>query len=975
MVVENIASSVILTSDPPREVSVNQIFAIDTYVTVSGGYPLSNAVVVCNVTKALDMSQVSSNIFTSLANSNYNIQKSSMLAPGSKLDPSRTSAVTDKYGRAKLFLRVIESPLDSSVRVVCQSGNAMSSPSPKIKVTHPVRKITQSQNYTEHVEVIFNKNVDGYLRTKVPLKTPVKLDLWEEENAEVSIIRAEDITVHVVKYSDVERIREANVNLTDVYGVAQNLTERKYILDELYELGHTLMRGVQTVSAIKEQYSNRYPVTFDRPVINGTEVLISNITMIVDEPGKYSLMFGANGVYTNLQTEEFAIEVEDDVTFLKRTFDWAEKGILTAFYFLTLILASKMVKGYWLPLGLLFTGFYAYMVTYKSHVSSLYFISVFIFAGIISLYLIWSFIIFIVDACIKKKRVSYFFEKKKQYYMEYVYQKLNGHPSNFWMDKQRKTGLVLNGLYNTDPPQHHSHKERRQSEFEKDFKIDEEAKVPENHDMTNSYGINCTMSEASIVESTEKILDDKLLEEERSGKLPKDELKRIPVDIQPWEELGFFKKMIRIFTPFEIMYRKNWVNDCFVYPQALLTCVIICFFSMTYLGIETFKFIFNFTGFIDDSYDQVHTSVFAFLRNGLDRYFNQFKIDPTTNDLDVYFSRLNTVETTLNELIFAIKLGAIIGACISVIAVMMNLLLILYDYKRRVLDARKGIFNFKRDKISLQVSAGLPGAVISNAIFVFFVVILVLTIVFTLLAWPLTWKVLWRLKWNLISILTGTIINAILKVIMNKLCYENEYVKRRGLLSIFDFFLLQMAILAGIVAAISRFGILCGILFVSVMRIDVNSMPEWITQFMYLDNFNKSYYGSILVQHCQNNPVMITFYELMFLVTKPVNSDKNLEEEEKLKANRRKMIRNRFHLWAFLTKNPNLAQFRKHNLPKEDESEGSEEPSGDLEESKDASSEDIEDSFIESNTPNDLRSSGLEESLLERQSKSLSINH
>lgn len=161
--VENLASSINFLSDPPREVSINRIFPVELQVSVSGGFPLPNALVSCNVTKALDLSKVSSEIFTSLANSNYNIQKSSFLAPGSKLDPARTTTRTDKNGRAKLYLRIKESPLDSKVRIVCQSGRAVSPPSISIRVTHPIRKITQAQNYTENVSVVFNTNSDGFL--------------------------------------------------------------------------------------------------------------------------------------------------------------------------------------------------------------------------------------------------------------------------------------------------------------------------------------------------------------------------------------------------------------------------------------------------------------------------------------------------------------------------------------------------------------------------------------------------------------------------------------------------------------------------------------------------------------------------------------------------------------------------------------------------------------------------------------------
>jgi len=87
----------------------------------------------------MDLSKVSTEIFTSLANTEFNTQRSGLLAPGSRLDESRISAITNRQGVARLYLRVAESPLDSEVRIVCQSGSAITPPSPTVKVVHPIK--------------------------------------------------------------------------------------------------------------------------------------------------------------------------------------------------------------------------------------------------------------------------------------------------------------------------------------------------------------------------------------------------------------------------------------------------------------------------------------------------------------------------------------------------------------------------------------------------------------------------------------------------------------------------------------------------------------------------------------------------------------------------------------------------------------------------------------------------------------------
>lgn len=116
--VETAANNIEFLSDPPSLVTVNEIFQVTVKVSISGGTALPGAPVYCNVTKAMSFSNIAAEIFSSLANSNYNIQKSNFLAPGSKLDEKRTNAITDNDGVAKLYIRIRESPVDSSVRLV-----------------------------------------------------------------------------------------------------------------------------------------------------------------------------------------------------------------------------------------------------------------------------------------------------------------------------------------------------------------------------------------------------------------------------------------------------------------------------------------------------------------------------------------------------------------------------------------------------------------------------------------------------------------------------------------------------------------------------------------------------------------------------------------------------------------------------------------------------------------------------------------
>ena len=82
------------------------------------------------------------------------------------------------------------------------------------------------------------------------------------------------------------------IDINDVAATFNNITTSKTALDDLFELGTTLMRGIQTVKIIKDQQRRDANVRFNKPRIEDHKVFISNITNTLDKPGRYGLNFG-----------------------------------------------------------------------------------------------------------------------------------------------------------------------------------------------------------------------------------------------------------------------------------------------------------------------------------------------------------------------------------------------------------------------------------------------------------------------------------------------------------------------------------------------------------------------------------------------------------------------------------------------------------------------------------------------------------
>ena len=79
------------------------------------------------------------------------------------------------------------------------------------------------------------------------------MTLWEWENADIDLIRSEDIRIDLIKYSELENYRKANISVIDSISSLRNVSDVSSAFDQLLNIANTVMRGIQTVKTIKEQ--------------------------------------------------------------------------------------------------------------------------------------------------------------------------------------------------------------------------------------------------------------------------------------------------------------------------------------------------------------------------------------------------------------------------------------------------------------------------------------------------------------------------------------------------------------------------------------------------------------------------------------------------------------------------------------------------------------------------------------------------
>ena len=212
--------------------------------------------------------------------------------------------------------------------------------------------------------------------------------------------------------SEIDDAKRSNKNATDPNLLFYNYTAAVSPLDELKNLGITLMRGIQTVNDIEDMQNKiKRKVYFSNLKIDDNKIYISNISFAVKTPDEYALIFGINGIFTDFTTQEWYITVLDNSAFIFRIFDFSEIIILSCFYLVVLMLSAHMIKGYWMIIPIIATAVYMLLISLKSYENQFYIISVYFFTSLVLLFIVYSLYVYLVDYWIRNKEPNYFYNK------------------------------------------------------------------------------------------------------------------------------------------------------------------------------------------------------------------------------------------------------------------------------------------------------------------------------------------------------------------------------------------------------------------------------------------------------------------------------------------------------------------------------------------------------------------------------------
>jgi len=280
-------------------------------------------------------------------------------------------------------------------------------------------------------------------------------------------------------------------------------------------------------------------------------------------------------------------------------------------------------------------------------------------------------------------------------------------------------------------------------------------------------------------------------------------------------------------------------------------------------------------------------------------------------------------------------------------------LILFADFKYRVLQLRKGKYDFNPLKVEIKETSSYIGSQVANSACGWIIATMILGLILVPLSMPIFWQFIWERRGILLKVILGpAFIQMIVVLIVQKFAIGPNSILRRRLWGILEVFLFFVTIATGIVSALMRLIKMMAVALFGIMRMDQALVPEWFLRISNTDTAFKAYLATVLMYHLYNNPIGLTFARMLVHSTgkryqdfsnQPSTDSKKAPEDVKkieleskeeqpklvefieIKKSKltKKTLANKLRLWAFMAKyyhtNAKLHNFRKAHLAEEAE--------------------------------------------------------
>jgi len=248
-----------------------------------------------------------------------------------------------------------------------------------------------------------------------------------------------------------------------------------------------------------------------------------------------------------------------------------------------------------------------------------------------------------------------------------------------------------------------------------------------------------------------------------------------------------------------------------------------------------------------------------------------------------------------------------------------------WDFRRRVLNARRGIYTFRKKDARIYMDTNFMGGFIATTIVGYIIVVLVVTVVMVVIVWDISRELIWSMRsfifWTLA---VPQIINLVQNMFLRKFFFGDDFIRHRPLASIYMFWQCWLSFLAGIASAIVRIALGVVGIVLSMPQMMAACTPAFMNQLVCLDAAYKQYLGAVLVYHTHCNPVVHVAVQRLLALGR--ERRRQISEGAPQEAVARKSLwRTKRLIILLLVKHPWLSQFRKAAIYEREAKEKAEE--------------------------------------------------
>lgn len=145
------------------------------------------------------------------------------------------------------------------------------------------------------------------------------------------------------------------------------------------------------------------------------------------------------------------------------------------------------------------------------------------------------------------------------------------------------------------------------------------------------------------------------------------------------------------------------------------------------------------------------------------------------------FTLISQVESYFDQLSFAFILAFSISTAISAFCYVLSIIFVVYDFRKRVFELRRGIWRFSlpRSDVNVNESLNFVGAFISNSVLGFFSILILYGLFLTPICYSLFWVIIYNNINTIMIFIAPSIAQSVLFMAFKKVFTTQHFVTWR----------------------------------------------------------------------------------------------------------------------------------------------------------------------------------------------------